>query len=189
LQNFLKFNEVVEKIQMVKWHNGLDLKEFYANAKSKGFENNVSKKTLIDCFSNEEKWQVWIAYYEQEAIGSVAAHSFDIKGKKAYRILARTCVLSNKLPYKSLRTRQQILHHQNVVGRLYIPIMLNWVPKNSKVFITTNENAMGSQRMVHRIWAPIMEESGQLEKVDVIQYRGCQQVVWELKKEKYFTFL
>ena len=75
--------------KIIPWSEDLDLTDFYRYCKDKGFINNASQKALIDCFRNEREWQVWILYYNDVAVGSVAAHSID----EGYRICARTCVL------------------------------------------------------------------------------------------------
>jgi len=61
----------------IEWSQDLDLTEFYSEATHRGFINNSSQKTMIDCFRNEREWNAWILYKNNRAIGSVAAHSFD----------------------------------------------------------------------------------------------------------------
>jgi hypothetical protein len=163
------------------WSADLDLTDFYKNAEKRGFSNNASQRMLIDSLTNEKEWNVWFLYYNHEAVGSVAAHSFtEIMGPHTYRIAVRTCVFTDKLPYNNLRTRNQIVTHQHATSQFLIPTCLEWVPKNSRVFITTNENESGTQRLVHRIFAPAMEKAGQMQKIKDVFYRGCNQTVWEL---------
>lgn len=172
------------------WSSDLDLTHFYKNAEMRGFENNASQRMLVDSLKKEKEWNVWILYYNQEAVGSVAAHSFtEVMGKQTYRIAARTCVFTDKLPYNNLRTRNQIVTHQHVTSQFLIPACLNWVPDCSRVFITTNENESGAQRLVHRIFAPAMESTGQMKKIKDVFYRGCDQTVWELFPDRFYEEL
>lgn len=169
--------------KIVPWTEDLDLTDFYNNAKLRGFTNNSTQHMLVDCFKNERESQVWILYYNDVAVGSVAAHSF----LDGYRICARTCVFSDLLPMKSLRTRNEIITHQHVTGQFFIPQCLEWA--KGRVYITTNENEVGTQRLVHNIFAPSMVKSGQMAKIKEVYYRGTNQTVWELFPEKFFEEL
>jgi hypothetical protein len=175
--------------RITPWSEELDLSDFYRLAKAKGFVNNDSRKTMIDCFRNENEWQVWILYYNEVAVGSVAAHSFPEMGDNAYRIAARTCVFTDLLPTNTLRTKNQIVTHQHVTSQFLIPACIEWVPKGSRLFITSNENEAGTQRLVHRIFAPAMEASGQMKRIKDIFYRGTNQTVWELYPTKFLEEL
>lgn len=175
---------------IIKWSESLDLSDFYKKAAEKGFENNASQAMLVDCFRKEKEWCVWILYYNNKPVGSVAAHSFEeVMGPGTYRIAARTCVFSDELPHNSFRTRNQIVTHQHATSQFLIPACLEWVPKDSRVFITSNENSAGTQRLVHRIFGPAMEETGQMKRVKDVFYRGTMQTVWELFPEKFYEEL
>lgn len=172
--------------KIVQWSEELDLTDFYKNAAERGFENNASQHMLVDCFRKENSWNTWILYYNNEAIGSVAAHSFDdIMGPNTYRIAARTCAFTDKLPLVSLRTRNQIVTHQHVTSQFLIPACLDWVPEDARVFITSNENEAGTQRIVHRVFCPAMVKSGQMARIKDVYYRGTNQTVWELFPDKF----
>lgn len=173
--------------KIIPWSKDLDLSKFYEEAKNRGFENNSSQKAMIDCFRNERDWNVWILYYNEEAVGSVASHSFDdVMGNNSYRVAARTCVFTDKLLLNTLRTRNQIITHQHVTAQFLIPACLEWIPKGSRAFITSNENEAGTQRLVHRIFCPVMEMSGQMKRIKDIFYRGTNQTVWEIFPDKFF---
>ena len=172
--------------KIIPWTEDLDLSEFYRQAAEKGFVNNSSQKAMVDCFRKEASWQVWILYYNDQAVGSVVAHSFPEMGEHAYRIAVRTCVFSNLLPLDSLRTKNQIVTHQHVTSQFLIPVCIEWVPKGSRVFITSNENEVGTQRLVHRIFGPAMEASNQMKKIKNLFYRGTEQTVWELFPDKFY---
>jgi hypothetical protein len=175
--------------KIIPWTPSLDLTEFYATAESKGFVNNASQKMLVDSLAKEKEWCVWILYYNQKAVGSVGAHSFPEMGNNAYRIAVRTCVFSDMLPLNTLRTRNQIVTHQHATSQFLIPVCIDWAPKMSQLYITSNENSVGTQRLVHRIFAPAMEATGQMKRVKEINYRGTDQTVWQLYPDKFYKEL
>jgi hypothetical protein len=187
-------------MHLVPWSPDLNLTEFYSVAKSFGFLNNASQKMLVDCFDKERKKQVWILYHNDIALGSVAAHSFNEMGDNSYRIAARTCVLSSLLPkiinresgllnISGLRTIKGIVTHQNITSQFLIPTCLDWVPKSSKLYITSNENESGTQKLVHRIFGPAMEKTGQMKRITDIFYRGSNQTVWEFFPDRFLEEL
>jgi len=175
--------------KLVEFRDDLDLSEFYSIALDKGFTNNSSRKLLIDCFNNEREYNAWILYYNERAVGSVAAHSFPEMGENSYRIAARTCVLTHLLPTNTLRTKNQIITHQHVTSQFLIPICINWAPKNSNLYITSNENTVGTQRLVHNIFAPLMEQTGLMKRITELDYRNTRQTVWQLYPDKFLNDL
>jgi len=174
---------------MVQWTPDLDLAEFYAIAESKGFVNNASQKMLVDSLAKEQEWCVWILYYNNRAIGSVGAHSFPEMGPNAYRIAVRTCVFTDQLPMTTLRTRNQIVTHQHATSQFLIPACIQWAPKGSNLYITSNESSVGTQRLVHRIFGPAMEATGQMKRIAEMNYRGTNQTIWQLYPDKFYEEL
>lgn len=176
---------------MVPWSEDLDLTDFYKGAQLRGFENNSSQKILVDCFRVEREWQVWILYYNSEPIGSVACHTFDHMGENSYRFCARTCVFSDKIPRdKNLPyTLAAIKAHQNVAGQFFIPTCIEWAGRNKQLFITSNNSPVASQRQVHRIYCPALAQTGALEKITDIQYRGELQTAWKLNVDVFYKQL
>jgi hypothetical protein len=173
--------------KIVKWNENLDLTEFYQEAEDRGHTNNASQKMLVDCFRKEREWNVWILYKNKKPVGSVAAHSFDdVMGENTYRIAARTCIITDKSDKNTLRTRNQIVTHQHYTSQFLIPACLNWVPKNSSVYITTNSLEAGTQRLVNKIFAPAMEKTGQMKYICDATYRGCEQSVWQFFPERFW---
>jgi len=173
--------------EIITWNENLDLSEFYSLAAEKGFENNASQKMLVDCFRKEREWNVWILYKNNKPIGSVAAHSFDdVMGENTYRIAARTCIITDKSDKNTLRTRNQIVTHQHYTSQFLIPACLAWVPDSSSIYITTNSLESGTQRLVNKIFAPAMEKTGQMKYIKDVEYRGCQQNIWQLYPEKFW---
>jgi hypothetical protein len=170
--------------KIIPWSDDLDLTEFYAEASRRGFVNNSSQETMIDCFRNEHKWCVWILYYGDKAVGSVAAHSI-IEG---YRICARTCVLTNLLPTTTLRTRNQIINHQHITAQFFMPACIEWVGDND-MYITTHPSEVGTQRLVHTVWGPSLEKTGVLTRAFEREYRGHLQTFWKLNTNVFLTQL
>lgn len=171
------------------WTPKLDLTDFYQQAAAKGFNNNSSEEMLINSLSTEKEKQVWILYYNDRAVGSVAAHSFPEMGDNCYRIATRTCVLSHLLPLDSLRTVNQIKTHQHVTSQFLIPACIEWAPVGSRLFITTNQSPVGTQKRVHNIFGPTMERQGILKRTQELNYRGHIQTVWELFPDKFYESL
>lgn len=178
---------------IIRWNENLYLDDFYKSAKSRGFDNNSSQKSMIDCFRNEKEWAVWILYYKKEPIGSVAAHSFDdIMGPNSYRIAARTCIFTDRLdgPYgNSLRTISVITKHQNPTAQFLIPACIEWTPKNSNLYITSNNSEVGTQKLVHQIFCPTLEKKGQMKKMKNVFYRGIDQTVWQFFPDEFYKDL
>ena len=175
------------------WRPDLNLEEFYSIATSKGFTNNASQHMLIDCFASEREKQVWILYYNNRAVGSVAAHSFDdIMGPNSYRIAARACIFTDMVgePYRNvLRTITGITTHQNLTSQFLIPTCIDWAPKDANLYITSNESAVGSQRRVHNIFGPALEKTGILKRIKDTYYRGTIQTIWQLFPGRFYEEL
>ena len=170
--------------KVIPWSSDLDLSAFYKEADKRGFVNNNSQQSMIDCFRNEKEWQVWILYYNDIAVGSVAAHSID----EGYRICARTCVLTDLIPTSTLRTRNQIINHQHVTAQFLMPACIEWVGNND-MYITSHPSEVGTQRLVHKIWGPALESTGALTRAFEKNYRGHVQTFWKLNKDVFLEQL
>jgi hypothetical protein len=176
--------------KLVPWTPELNLENFYRNATDKGYDNNSSQTVLVDCFNNEREKQVWILYYNNQPVGSVAAHSFPEMGANAYRICARTCVLTDHTHFNHLRTlKKTIQQHQNITAQYYIPQCIGWAGASKDLYISSNESAAGSQRLVHNIYCPALEKIGTLSNCGTIDYRGTEQTVWKLNVFEFFRQL
>jgi chaperonin GroEL (HSP60 family) len=57
------------------------------------------------------------------------------------------------------------------------------------LYITSNENDAGTQKLVHKIFAPAMEKSGQMKRVKDVDYRGTSQTVWQLFPDRFLDEL
>lgn len=179
--------------KVVPWSDELDLAEFYRMAEVRGFKNNLSKQVMVDCFRQEKNKQIWILFYKNKAIGSVAAHSFDdVMGLNSFRIAARTCVFTDQLdgPYgNALRTKSVITEHQNPTAQFLIPACIDWAPINSNLYITSNESEVGTQRRVHRIFCPLLSKQNVMKKVKDVLYRNVKQTVWHFDQNIFYQQL
>jgi len=172
----------VSSYKLVPWSEDLDLTEFYAEAGRRGFTNNESQFAMVERIQREREWAIWILYYNNKAVGSVAAHSIDCL-PYAYRICARTCILTDQLagPYgNALRTKSVITEHQNPTAQFFIPACIEWCGRDSNMYITTNHSEVASQRRVNDIFAPLLQKTGVLELAHVMEYRGHEQNFWKL---------
>jgi len=176
--------------EMRSWSEHIDLKEFYDKAKSKGYLNNSNQKMLVNCFDNEREKSVWILFYNDKPVGSVAAHSLDIMGDNNYRICARTCVFTDLLPFHQLRSLKfTCQYHQNITGQFFIPTCIEWAPAGADLYITSNDSETGSQKLVHNIYCPALAEIGTLKFEGNRSYRGLKQSFWKLNVEKFYEDL
>jgi hypothetical protein len=171
--------------KMIPWSEDLDLTEFYYTAEQRGFENNSNQKLLVDCFRNEKKWQVWILYYNDRAVGSVAAHSLDF-WPNSYRICARTCVFTDHLPFQQLRSlKYTCQRHQNITAQFFIPQCIEWAGADKDLYITSHPSQVGTQRLVHNIYCPALVETGALTNAHEKFYRGHLQTFWKLNVDVF----
>jgi len=176
--------------KVIPWSEDLDLTDFYNKAKERGYENNASKKTMVDCFRNEKEWAVWILYQNEKAIGSVASHSFeDVMGPGSYRVLARCCVLNGARENGGLMTsRTAIAEHQNLTNQFLLPVCIEWA-KGKRIFATSNLSKVASQRLVHSIYFPTLEKINLVTKIKETHYRGIDQTVWEIHSDLFTKHL
>jgi hypothetical protein len=174
--------------KLIEWTSGLDLTEFYTEATKRKFVNNSSQSAMIDCFRNEKDWAVWILYYKDRAVGSVAAHSIDCI-PNAYRICARTCVFSDLLPFDTVRTRNQIRTHQHITAQFFIPQCIEFAGMDKDLYITSHPSPVGTQRLVHTIYCPELVRTGVIDNSFVKHYRGHDQTFWHLNASEFLKQL
>jgi hypothetical protein len=168
---------------MIPWSEHLDLTDFYQEAAKRGFVNNSSQQAMIDCFRNEREWRVWIMLYNNQPVGSVAAHTID----EGYRICARTCLFSDLLPKNTLRTRNQIATHQHYTAQYLMPACIAWA--KDPMYITSHPSEVGTQRLVHNVWGPTLEKTGVLTRAFEKEYRGHLQTFWKLNTDVFLEQL
>jgi hypothetical protein len=174
----------------VEWHEGLDLTNFYNEASRRGFINNSSQKAMIDCFRNEREWNAWILYNNNNAVGSVAAHSFDDVMPGGYRILTRVCTFAEERKGAGLITPKRLVaEHQNLTDQFLLPQCIEWVAGRGRMFATSNASKEASQRLVHSYYFPTLAKLGIVSKIKDVHYRHTDQTVWEIHPEKFFANL
>ena len=174
--------------KIVPWSEDLDLTEFYAEAEQRGFANNASQKVMIDCFRNEPEWAAWILYQDDKAVGSVAAHSFNVMGPNAYRVLARTCTFGTARQNGGLITPKKLIaEHQNLTDQFLLPACISWA--KGDLYATSNESKVASQRLVHRHYFPTLEKIGIVKRVCEINYRHTEQTVWQIYPDAFLENL
>ena len=175
--------------KLIPYSDDLDLSEFYATAKERGFDNNADKHMLVETIAKEDKWQVWMLLYDNKIVGSTAAHSFPEMGANSYRIAVRTCAFTDMMPIRHARTRQGVVEHKHVSPQFFMTAGIEYFGKSNNFFITSNGNAAGTQRRVHRTWAPLLQREGTLSKECDLHYRGTDQTVWRVNVDKFYEDL
>lgn len=176
---------------MIQWSPKLDLEKFYQEAADRGFLNNSSQERMIDTFRREKEWNVWILYENERAVGSVAAHSFDeVMGPNTYRILTRVCTFGEARPHHGLvKPHRLIAEHQNLTDQFLLPVCLEWVAGRGRVFASSNDSKVASQRLVHKYYFPILEKKGISKRVKEVYYRNTKQTVWEIFADPFWKSL
>ena len=176
--------------QIKEYQRNMDLSFFYDLCLKKGFMNNSSPLRLIDTFKQQKFYKLWILFYNNLPVGTTAAHDFDdVMGENSYRICVRTCLLSEMLPIKHVRTKDGIVNHQNIVSQIFITVTLSALPNGSKCYITSSDKDEASMKKVNGIWTKLLSKQGVLEKVKDVFYRGTTQTVWLLNNQQFFKQL
>lgn len=172
--------------KIVEWTPVLDLTEFYSEAARRGFVNNSSQKSMVDCFNNEREKKVWILYENDRAVGSVAAHSFDdVMGPGSYRVLARTCTFAEARPNAGLITPKKLVaQHQNLTDQFLLPTCISWAGRKN-LYATSNASKVASQRLVHSFYFPTLEKLGIVQRVKDVHYRHTDQTVWKIDVDAF----
>ena len=88
-----------------------------------------------------------------------------------------------------VRTRDTIRNHQTTTQQFFQPAGIMWAGFNKNYYVTTNENAEGTQRLVHSIVAPTLESTGVYTRITDMDYRGTRQTVWRVNADIYFDQL
>lgn len=175
------------------YNNDIDLSEFYKEAEKKKFYNNSSQEMLIDYISKYEDAKLWLLLYDKKVVGTVVAHrlrELGILGKDAYRIGARTCVLTHligKQRVKSLKGKTDI--HFSHASQFLLPACIEGVGKDKPLYLSTHTGNIGSQNKVHNFWAKHFHIAGVLENPIELEYRGSFQTFWKVNVNKFYETL
>lgn len=175
------------------YNNDIDLSDFYKEAEKKKFYNNSSQEMLIDYISKYEDSKLWILLYNEKVVGTVVAHrlrELGILGKDAYRIGARTCVLTHligKQRVKSLKGKTDI--HYSHASQFLLPACIEGIGKDKPLYLSTHTGNVGSQNKVHNFWAKHFYMAGVLENPIELEYRGSFQTFWKVNVDKFYETL
>ena len=175
------------------YNNDIDLSDFYKEAEKKKFYNNSSQEMLIDYISKYEDSKLWLLFYNKKVVGTVVAHrlrELGILGKDAYRIGARTCVLTHligKQRVKSLKGKTDI--HYSHASQFLLPACIEGVGKDKPLYLSTHTGNVGSQNKVHNFWAKHFQIAGVLENPIELEYRGSFQTFWKVNVDKFYETL
>jgi hypothetical protein len=176
-----------------EYSDSLDLTDYYQLATERKLYNNDSREKLVDTWLHMDRWQVWLLYYNEQVVGSVAAHSLEELGVlgDAYRIAARTCAFDDLTGQrKTLRTVNTIFtKHQNLTAQLLLPLCIEWAGKDKDLYISSNENDIGKQKYVHRLYCPSLKKMGILVDPVELEYRGAIQSFWKFNTDIYYEQL
>lgn len=175
------------------YNDDIDLTNFYKEAEKKKFYNNSSREMLIDYIKKYEDAKLWILFHNQNPVGTVVAHrlkELGILGKDAYRIGARTCVLTHLIGQdrvKSLKGRKDI--HYSHASQFLLPACIEGVGRDKPLYLSTHTGNIGSQNKVHNLWAKHFHKAGVLENPIELEYRGTFQTFWKVNVDKFYDTL
>ncbi len=89
----------------------------------------------------------------------------------------------------SLRTPRQIIEHQHVTAQFLIPVCIEWAGIDKNLYITSHPSPVGTQKLVHEIFCPLLERNGVLKRVVDKEYRGHIQTFWKLESQLFLDQL
>jgi len=176
-----------------EYSSDLDLSDYYRYAHERGFYNNDSQEKLVDTWLHMNRWNLWFVYYCDKIVGSVVSHSLEELGilGDAYRIAVRTCSFDDLTKDRpGLRTANAVINrHQTITGQLLLPLCIEWAGRNKNLYISSNENDVGTQKIVHRRYCPGLQKIGVVETPIDLEYRGAIQSFWKFNANVYYEQL
>ena len=121
------------------------------------------------------------------------SHSLEELGtlEDAYRIAVRTCSFDDLTKNRpGLRTANAVINrHQTIAGQILIPLCIEWAGRNKNLYISSNENDVGTQKIVHRRYCPGLQKNGVAEPAVDLEYRGAIQSFWKINVDVYYKQL
>lgn len=173
-----------------KYNPMMDLTDFYEEAAKRGFENNANPTVMAESFNHLDASSVWILYWNDTAMGSVVCHSLEETPLgDAYRIGARTCLLTGISPNNRLHTRNQIKTHQGPAPQVLLPVCMEWAGFDKDLYISSNDSPIATQQHVHRFYCPLLRSVGILEDPVEIDYRNEFQYFWKVNTQEFYKQL
>jgi hypothetical protein len=70
-----------------------------------------------------------------------------------------------------------------------MPTCIDWVDNQGDMYITSHPSDVGTQRLVHNIWAPAMESASVLTRAFEKEYRGHLQTFWKVNVDVLYNQL
>lgn len=172
--------------RIILWHQSLNLKSFYEKSYKKGYLNNINQKVMIDDVRESvSEWKGFVLYRDLDPVGFCSLHSISEIDPNGYRIMCRLAIPDGQ--QKVLRKYTGFYKHDHLTDQFLLPACLNAV--NGNHYITTNESPVASQRLVHKLYMPNLVKNGLAEKKGIIQYRGHEQTLWLVYKDKFLQSL
>lgn len=150
----------------------IDLTNFFKEANQLSYTDNNSYDRLHG--------QVFVLLKNNLVKGMCIVHEFE----DGYRILSRTCILPSFYEKNSIITRSDIKRYQFPFQKWLMPACVEYC-KHSPMYITTSDSKKGGQRLVHKIWAPMMEDMGILEYLRPIVYRKSNHHLWKVNGSEF----
>lgn len=172
----------------------LDLTEFYKTAKERGYYNNCNQTVLHDNMKHLNDYKTFLLYYEETVVGSVCLHSLEelnILGDNAYRVGARTCLFPDLIGGTRKFSMQNYNNNpfSHYSTQLLFPMCIKYCGIDTPMYVSTNENEVGTQIKVHRIWAKVMHRLGYLIDPVELDYRNNFQTFWKINTQKWIDDL
>lgn len=176
--------------KLVPFSPELDLTTFYEECTRRGFTNNNSQKVMVDCLDKETRKQMYILYKGDVACGAVGSHTLPELGENAYRICVRACAFPEYRPNQNVVSAGIFFkQHQSVVSQYFIPQCIEFAGRESDMYISSHPSNVGTQRIVHNFYGPLMEKAGYLTRHCELEYRGHLQTFWKLNTERFLEDL
>ena len=175
------------------YNSDIDLSEFFIEAEKKKFYNNSIHEILIDYIQKYEDAKMWCLLYNGKVVGTVVAHKLQelgILGKDAYRIGARTCVLTHligKSRVKSLKGKRDI--HYSHASQFLLPACIEGVGRDKPLYLSTHTGNVGSQNKVHNFWAKHFHKANILQRPIELEYKGTFQTFWKVNVDEFYKTL
>lgn len=174
------------------YNGSQDLTDFYIEAEKRGYTNNSSHAMLIDYIAKYEDAKLILFKNNNRIVGTAVTHSLremGILGKNAYRIAARTCVLTNLIegPRKHIALRRiKDVPHDHPTSQFLIPACLKSLPNDAVPYITTHTGGVGKQNAVHTLWARVWQNEGLIKDPIEMEYRGSFQTFWRVDVDRFW---
>lgn len=177
-------------------YSNQDLTQWFKAAESKKYYNNSSPEMLFRLLETEECARLFLLYYKDNVVGNVIAHkikTLNILGKDAYRIAARLCVISDLIDgdreFKTLRSVNEGINHDHVSAQFLYPACIEYAGRNNPLYISTLDDPVASQKVIHKRWAPYWHKMGILDSPIELEYRKKFQSFWKFNVDEFYKTL